>query len=120
MTALVGTTKTRLNLREGPGTDYLVLAILPKGARLEIVEDMGSWLNVVVEGVLGYVHEDYVIVHPPPRPVRPKTVQEPPVFEGSVSGITNTLVVSSGGHDGALGPRLSKMLPVISATLKGE
>ena len=92
MAALIGFTKTRLNMREGPGAGYLVLAILPKGARLEIVEDMGDWLNVVVEGVLGYVHEDYVRIEAPPRPVSPARVPEPPAFSGSLRATTKTRV----------------------------
>lgn len=92
MTALIGTTKTRLNLREGPGTEYLVMAILPKGARLEVVEDMGDWLNVVVEGALGYVHEDYVLVEKPPKPVAPKTLPAQPNMPGSLLAKTNTRV----------------------------
>lgn len=57
-----GTTTTVLNLRGGPGTNYVVLNVLPKNARIEILEDLGDWLDVRYEGVRGYVHANFVRV----------------------------------------------------------
>lgn len=62
MSQVVGTTKTRLNLREGPGTEYAVLDVLNKDTHLEVLEDLGVWLNVLVGDRLGYVHENYIRV----------------------------------------------------------
>ena len=62
MSKVIGTTKTRLNLREGPGTEYAVLDVLNKDTRMEVLEDLGVWLNVLIGERLGYVHENYVSI----------------------------------------------------------
>ncbi len=61
MIQLIGITKTRLNLRSGPGIEYAVLRVLPKGTRLVVLEDLGEWLNVMAEQDFGFVHENYVM-----------------------------------------------------------
>ena len=60
MKTVFGTTTHRLNLREGTGTEFAALKVLPKHARLEILEDMGDWLHVLYEDVMGYVAEGFV------------------------------------------------------------
>lgn len=43
-------TKTSVNLREGPGTRFGVIAIVPSGAAVSISEVKGAWVMVVTEG----------------------------------------------------------------------
>lgn len=56
----VGVTTTVLNMRDGPGTQYAVVNVLPKGAKIEILEDLGGWFDARYEGVRGYVHGGFV------------------------------------------------------------
>jgi uncharacterized protein YgiM (DUF1202 family) len=65
MTIVTGITKTRLNLRQGPGAEYPVVKILDKNTELTVLEDLGSWLNVLSGDDFGYVHENYIEVKLP-------------------------------------------------------
>ncbi len=60
MNQLIGITKTRLNLRSGPGMEYDVLSVLETGAMIVVLHDMGAWLNVQAAGTTGYVQEEFV------------------------------------------------------------
>ncbi len=51
-----------LNLRKGPSATYPVIRGLHKGEVLEVVDIDGKWLKVVVGGIVGWVHGDYVVV----------------------------------------------------------
>ncbi len=80
------TTKTRLNLRQGPGTEFPVIKILDQGTELILLEDLGSWLNVQFGEALGYVHENYVTVTAgeadPVEPAAPTGDTAPPLGSG--------------------------------------
>ncbi len=60
MSGRMGRTTTALNLRQGPGTQYPVLATLATGTLLTILEVVGEWFHVQVQEREGYVHRDYV------------------------------------------------------------
>jgi|GEM_PF-2347725 len=53
-----------LNLREGPGTQFAVMAKLPNGAQVEILEELGDWYKVRYGGMEGYVSAQYITDNP--------------------------------------------------------
>ncbi|MGI6193721.1 MAG: SH3 domain-containing protein, partial [Christensenellales bacterium] len=46
--------------RSGPGTSYDALETLSAKRIVEILEDLGGWLKVNVDGVTGYISASYV------------------------------------------------------------
>jgi cell wall-associated NlpC family hydrolase len=52
-----------LKVRNGPGTEYTILTLVPIEDDLLVVEELGDWIKVDVEEGEGYVHADYVILH---------------------------------------------------------
>jgi N-acetylmuramoyl-L-alanine amidase len=60
----------RLNVRQGPGTGYPVIAVAERGQSLQVRGDVGVWLKVQAPSFLGYVHSDFVTeeVAPPAAP----------------------------------------------------
>lgn len=56
-------TSADLNLRDGAGTQYKVLSVLPKGTELNIVDVEGDWRKVFVcsNKLLGFVSSKYLI-----------------------------------------------------------
>ena len=46
---------TNLNLREGDTPLAKTYLIIPKGARVEVLDNLGDWSRVVYNGMLGYV-----------------------------------------------------------------
>jgi hypothetical protein len=55
-----GTTTVDLNLREGPGTQFRVLMVLPPGTPVEALAGDGDWLQVTALGQGGFVHRGFV------------------------------------------------------------
>lgn len=55
------TTQT-LKVREGAGTDSIVLGLVPIGEELTVVEETDGWVKVNIEEGDGYVSKDYVNV----------------------------------------------------------
>lgn len=53
------TTQT-LNVRSEPNTDCSKLALMPEGEELDVLEDLGDWVEIDLDGDPGYVHKDYV------------------------------------------------------------
>jgi N-acetylmuramoyl-L-alanine amidase len=53
-------TTSGLNLRSGPGTNFGVLKILPRGTRVDVLSVSGSWSNVEVGGLKGWVSNQYL------------------------------------------------------------
>ncbi len=49
-----------LNLRSGPGTNYAVLKVLPRGTRVNVISSPGSWSNVEVGDLNGWVSNQYL------------------------------------------------------------
>lgn len=50
-----------LNLRTGKGTNYSIIRVLPRGTKIQILSDTGTWLQVKTsDGKIGYVHEQYI------------------------------------------------------------
>ena len=55
-------TTTTLRVREEPNTECEILALMPEGEEVEVIEDQGEWLKVSVDSEEGYVSADYVTV----------------------------------------------------------
>lgn len=55
-------TTTTLRVREQPNTECEILALMPEGEEVEVLEDQGDWLKVSVDSEEGYVSADYVSV----------------------------------------------------------
>lgn len=49
-----------LNLRSGAGTNHSVVKTMPKGTSLLVIEKIGDWYKVDVNGTIGYVSCEYV------------------------------------------------------------
>lgn len=63
--AYVNTKTDRLNLREGPGFQYRIIASFPRGTKVEVLSVKDGWAYVKVEGRYGYMFEGYLSsVHP--------------------------------------------------------
>jgi uncharacterized protein YraI len=59
--AAAATTSTDLNLREGPGTDFAVILVMPAGAVVNIVEDQASGFYRVQFGdTTGWASADFI------------------------------------------------------------
>ncbi len=55
-------TTTTLRVREEPNTECEILALMPEGEEVEVIEDQGDWLKVSVDSEEGYVSAEYVSV----------------------------------------------------------
>ena len=56
--------KTNLNLREGPGTPYSVITVLPKGTTVTIEDDCDcKWVPVSYGNHIGYLRTSYLSKH---------------------------------------------------------
>jgi len=55
-----------INIRSGAGTEYAVVTTAPKGAKLTMLEESGSWYRVKTsDGKEGWVRNDLVSLSPP-------------------------------------------------------
>ena len=56
--------KTNLNLRDGPGTSYSVITVLPKGTSVTIEDDCDcKWIPVKYASYIGYLRTSYLTKH---------------------------------------------------------
>ncbi|MCW8314224.1 N-acetylmuramoyl-L-alanine amidase [Sphingobacterium sp. InxBP1] len=53
-------TTSDLNLRSGPGTKFGVLKVLPRGTSANVLSVSGSWSNVEIGGLKGWVSNQYL------------------------------------------------------------
>ena len=53
------TSKSNLNLRKEPNTTCEVITSLPKGTKVELVEELDGWFKVIYNGHEGYLNSDY-------------------------------------------------------------
>ncbi len=59
-TRIATVSTTTLKVREEPGTDAVVLGLVPDADELLVTEEMGDWIKVNIEEGDGYVSADYV------------------------------------------------------------
>ena len=55
-----GITSTRVNFREGPGTEYRSIKCLAKGTTVEVIGTNLDWKKVMLNGHIGYIKADYL------------------------------------------------------------
>lgn len=54
-------TTANLNLREGDGTEYRILTVLPQGTPVKLEEDCDcTWIPVSYNGYVGYISAKYL------------------------------------------------------------
>ena len=56
-------TTTTLYVREEPNTDCSIVASMPMGEELEVIEQLEGWIKVAIDSDEGYVSADYVEVN---------------------------------------------------------
>lgn len=56
-----------LNMRSGPGTQYRVIATIPRGGRVEVRGCSRGWCDVIWAGRRGYASERFLSRGVPPR-----------------------------------------------------
>lgn len=59
-TYYINTNSQNLNMRSGPGTNYSVIASIPKGTHVEMIEYGSSWSKIRYGGKEGYVSTSYL------------------------------------------------------------
>ena len=62
--AAEATVATDLNLRAGPGPNYVIEGVLPTEAMVEVngCVESGSWCEVTYDGMTGYAYAPYLVV----------------------------------------------------------
>jgi len=58
--AVVTTQGGRLNIRSRPSTSSQVLAQIPNGERLTVIDSSGNWYLIEYNGIIGFVSGDYI------------------------------------------------------------
>ena len=53
----------KVNLREGPNTDSDILAEVPGGTAVEVLDKDGTWYRVLYNSIVGYIRQDYLFVN---------------------------------------------------------
>ncbi len=56
----VTTQGSRLNIRSRPSLDAQVLAQIPNGERVTVIEQVGNWYVIEYNGIIGFVSSDYI------------------------------------------------------------
>ena len=55
-------TASQVNIRSGPGLDFSILTVLPKGSAVDVLADQGDWLQVRFNGAVGFANKNFVFV----------------------------------------------------------
>ena len=59
-TAAAAMVTNPLNLRRGPGTGFGVIATMPPGAHVDVLERGGAWCRVAWRGIEGFASASYL------------------------------------------------------------
>lgn len=62
MSTIATCTTETLRVREEPNTECEILALMPEGEEVEVLENQGDWYKVSVDSETGYVSAEYVTV----------------------------------------------------------
>ena len=62
MSTVATVTTETLYVREQPNTECTILSLMPMGEELEVLEDLGDWVKVDMDGDEGYVSKEYVSI----------------------------------------------------------
>ncbi len=74
-------THSRVNLRNGPGTSYTVVTLIPAGSSVEVSGCKSGWCQVVFDGNNGYIIESS-IAPGSPGGAAPRRTAPPPGYAG--------------------------------------
>lgn len=92
-TDLIGTvTASVLNVRSGPSTDASKIGELTRGAKINIIEINGDWIQFHYQNQLGYVHKNYVHV-------QQQLEEQVPI--NPVDVLKNRTIIVDPGHGGS-------------------
>ncbi len=59
-TVAAATVTNPLNLRRGPGTGFGVIATMPAGSHVDVLECGGGWCRVAWRGIEGFASSGYI------------------------------------------------------------
>ena len=100
-TALVVTGGGSLNLREGASSSARVLATIPDGSRITLVQQGGTWSSVIYNGQAGYVRSKFLrfsgATSVPATAIPTATPTAAPAVPTPSGTVIQALVVTSGG-----------------------
>lgn len=57
-----GTTSSNVNLRQGPGSTFDVITLLPNRTAVTILSESGLWYQVAANNQKGFIHRDFVVL----------------------------------------------------------
>jgi len=89
--AAAAVTGTNVNLRQGPGTTYTVITLIPAGAPVEISGCNAGWCQAAFQGQHGYIIATSIA--PPGGPGGPPPGAPPP---GALAGPDQPIPVAPG------------------------
>lgn len=85
-----GTTTSPLNFRNGPGTGYGVISVIPQGTSVTLTgQNSGGFLSISFNGMEGWVAADYIATGSPAPAPPPPSQPSPPPATGSATTTTN-------------------------------
>lgn len=93
-------TVNSLNVRKGPLVNYDSISQLNKGTIVGIIERIGNWAYVKVNGMKGFVHAGYLSGEETVTPVEPETPSEEPTSSLNEYIKSQTIVIDA-GHGGS-------------------
>ncbi|WP_052341510.1 I78 family peptidase inhibitor [Salinarimonas rosea] len=73
-------TTADLNLREGPGTGYRIVAAMPRGSLVDVRTCVRAWCEVGHRGRVGWASRRHLRLGAAPGPVRPGPVRPDPAW----------------------------------------
>ncbi len=86
------TTKTRVNLRGGPGENYSILGRLERGENYKPLDRKGDWIKIEAPaGAYGFVASQYLRSEPP----APKLVAAPKPSGGASAAVVSGVAASA-------------------------
>lgn len=62
MSTVATVTTETLYVREQPNTECTILSLMPMGEELQVLEDLGDWVKIDMDGDEGYVSKEYVSI----------------------------------------------------------
>ena len=78
-TALVNNPNSNLNMRRGPGSTYSIIAKIPKGSTVEVIDtSIAGWYQIKYGGCIGYASAKYLQLSAD-TPVEPMANEAPSV-----------------------------------------
>ncbi len=62
MAAKTATTSSNVNLREGPGTNFNVVTLLPNRTTVTIISESSEWIKVSANNQSGFIHRSFIVL----------------------------------------------------------